>query len=676
MRKLFWITFLCLITNPLLAQDNPSFEQTQLDAIFLVGEDSVTAMYSFGYTHSPEMDEIRWLFPIPADATNIELGPAYTLPLLQDKTDPITEPPRGVCLPNPLLVYGHGIAPFVEYLPSDAAEVVRLDSFAEAQDWLGNGLQDTASFSEYESFVGLTITPQKESPEGGWASDFVDISPLLLVEYPGTELFLPMKARPSQLTTILDGEYEQDMMPVTVYVLADQPYAPANFESASVDLTEIDNGTYGNAIKNIMRDFTGEAMFGGDFDNQYYYLVRQALEEQNGRAFMTEYRQAPKWSIQDSVKERLPDEIGLLDLWAEEYSVLTRMRTFVREGRDLPDPQFEATPQLEQSRTDLSTTADPSWFWGCTTRKLYDPDLESRLPSGRTFISYLNVYVAHPADWSLYTLNENTYVLSPEDITSDSLYPLQSIGKLESTGVGPPMLVLQRFEQEFVRDGSYTRLPDNTWEFYSKFTNEARPTAARNGITLYYPSQSLASPYNDEPLGTAEGFQAVVISTHADFVENEPLYIDMLNFIATRQYWLSPDLRHTLFMIGPSERAYEFVAVGYPEGWLEMLDENRLRVIAPAESVNFEEVPYVREIVPPERESADHWLRDYYNLEEDTHLLTLTPFHANGRSGFVQRTGFTNNAAIEVSAPDDLYEDFASLLGTIAQTMQIRYREE
>ena len=231
----------------------------------------------------------------------------------------------------------------------------------------------------------------------------------------------------------------------------------------------------------------------------------------------------------------------------------------------------------KQLGSTLRILVDPAWLYGCTTRTLYDAELENRLPTGRTHIAVFNVEVAHPVDWSLSQLDDNTYALAPKTVTRGDLQAL------EGGGDGPPMLVLQRFEQPFMtrlgRD--YPILIDDPWEPFTIGYGKPHRTAARNAITLYYPATRGFDPDNDETYAPAEGIHAAVVSTHADFAVNEPLYVDMLTYLETRQFWLSPDLRHTLFMDG----LQDLIAIGYPEGWVETLDSQRNRVIAPADAV-------------------------------------------------------------------------------------------
>ena len=312
MRSLFWLFLCCLLVHPLLAQAGEAFKQTQLDAIFLVGEDSVTALYSFSYVRPPDLNEIRWVFPISPDATRIALGPANTLPLLQYKSDPNLEPPGPPCHLNPTLVYydGYGDPYFVQYLPAVEATVTRMDLLAEALGWLGDGPQDTAALSRYDFFVAISITPDPSPAPNDW-QDSVNLSPLLVVEYPGQEIFLPTHARASAFRTLIDDEREADMMPVTAYIFADQPYAPTNFETVLVDLTTIERQF--NAIRSINQAFTSPISLPGSFVSVYYNRVYQALDAVNGRGMVTDYRQAPTFNLTDYQREVLPDETTLLD---------------------------------------------------------------------------------------------------------------------------------------------------------------------------------------------------------------------------------------------------------------------------------------------------------------------------------------------------------------------------
>ncbi len=664
MRWLCGLLLFCVLLRPVSAQEDPGFSQTQLDAVFLVGDQSVRAMYSFSYIQSESMEEFRWLFPIPADVTHVELGAAYLPVLLQAQTDPIIEPPQQRCFLTHPMIYGHGTNPYVIYDAPESAQFTRLDSLEEAQDWLGDSPQDIATLDSYENFVGVTIQPQ--TAVATQDADFqietaVNLSPVLVVDYPGTDIFLPVRLRAAHLRTELDNYSQNNLMPATAYIFADQPYAPVNYTAMMIDLHQI-GSSHINVITEMMRNFYGSGMFPNELDYSYYEQVRRELGAVDGLGMVTEYRQLPDWSISQNTREHYPEATEIMDTLLANYPMLTRLRTFIHEGSTLPYPQFVPAPQAESLRLDLSTTADAAWFYGCTTRTLYNAELEARLPDGRTYIDALDVQVAHPADWSLSQLEDVTYVLAPEAVTLNMLIAV------ERGEDGPPMMVLRRFEQEFIQTDYGFELPDPTWNLFTlPGTLDPEQVTNRAAYTVYYPSTSWASPYRYEPLGTTEGVRLALISSEADFAENHAVYNDMLAYIATRQYWLSPDLRHTLFMNGPGD----LVMVGYPENWIERLDENRLRVITPVKAADFEQAAYVREVVPPVRDNASAWIRDRYNLGEDANLATLLPFSANDRQGFIRKTDFHNQTVIEISAPEALYNDYAPILTTIAETLRV-----
>lgn len=672
MRRNAWLLlFLVLMIMPLTAQDDNTFQQTQFDALFQIGAERTTAMYSFNYIQPQEIESFRWLFPIPPDATRVELGAAHTAPLLDWYTEPIIEPPQESCKLNPILMLGDGREPWVEYLAPDDAQITRFDSPDAAFAWLGtDAIQDTDTLREYDAFVGVTITPQTEFEIGDINNGMfmrVNVSPLVMVEYPGTDVFLPMNAHAPNIATRLDNYAQSEVMPVTAYIFDEVAYAPSNYESVSVDLTQL--SAPWNNINGIMRDFDGTGIFFNRLDPHYYALLREAISEANGLGFITEFRQDAPFNFRTDLRNNFPDATDLLNTIAGEDTVLTRLRTFIDTTTTLPAPMFDTMPSFDPLQIDLSQTADPARFFGCTTRTLYDPDLEATLPEGRTYIDTLNAHVAHPADWSLYTLDQQTYAFAPEAVTLDTLRAL------ERGEDAPPMLVLRPFEQVFepVTDARYImRLPDLTGQpFTMRATANVRVTGARNALTLYYPAPESDSFIENE-LETAYGMHVAVVSTHADFAENQAFYVDLLDYIATRQFWLSPMLRHTLFMYGRTD----LVTIGYPEDWIETLDADRRRVIVPiAMQDDFADAPYVREVVPPDRDSASAWIRDRYGLAMDTDLRTLTPFEANGRTGYIQLTANTNQAIIEISAPDALYDTYAPILTEIAETMRVYYGE-
>lgn len=668
-----FVGLLCtLAKNPDVTAQNTrtDFVQTQMDAIFLMHDDSVTALYSISYIQPADMEEVRWVFSIPSDATHVELAPSLIVPLVQLRTEPIIEPPDEPCQLTPTIAYGHGYLPFVEYLPPQDTQLVEFEDGQSALNWVadtGITLNEVDINTNESRFVGIAMIPQMEEIVGDFNSGGsynVNISATLRVEYPGNEPFLPVGIHATTLETHLDNYDQTGFMPITAYVLADTPYALSNLSTLTVDLSHLTSGS--NIVQNIMRDFDGTPIFFNMLDSAYYSRLNQAVREVNGAGFITEYIGQLDDAMNLDFRETYPDDANLLMQIARDYPIVTRFRTFLHDEYELINPTFTPAPDLAPFQINLAREVDPAQFYGCTTRSLYDAELETRLPEGRSYLADLQIQVAHPQGWTLSQPRANLYVLSPEVIDNAMLIAVEG-------GVdGPPMFVFKPFEQEFASDRYHTFLPDNTWEPFTHVGNTMpRPIGARNAFTMYFPSHSAASPYNNDDLGSAEGVRMAIITTHEDYAENQALYEDMLTYVATRQFWLSPLLRNTIFIDGPDD----LIQIGYPEGWIERLDVDRNRIILPENvALSDETAPMIHVLTPPRDWTGDliGWMILQYGFL-DQELLTAEnpipiPFERGGRRGYLLRAEGTPARVVEISTPTDAYESYQGTLQLIAET--------
>ncbi len=661
-----------LAENPdVIAQNTRTdFVQTQMDAIFLIHDNSVTALYSVSYIQPADMEEVRWVFPIPSDATLVELAPSLIAPLVQLRTEPIIEPPDEPCQLTPTISYGHGYLPTVEYYPPQDAELTEFEDAQSAIGWMQERVESVGYIDRSDDnprFVGMSITPNNEVSVGEYSSGGkynVNLSATLLVEYPGNVPFFPLNIRASAYETHLDNYDQTGFMPATAYVFADVPYQVSNMSTLTVDLSTVTSGS--NIIQNIMRDFDGTPIFFDTLDGEYYSRLNQAVHQALGYGFITEFIGQFNDFLSVDFREAFPETGALFREITTNYPVMTRFRTFLHDEYDIPNPIFTPAPDLEEFQINLAHEVDPAQFYGCTTRSLYDAELEARLPEGRSYLADLQIQVAHPAGWTLNQPRNNLYVLSPEVIDNATLIAV------ESGEDGPPMFAFKPFEEEFASDRYHTFLPDHTWEPFSNVGNTMpRSIGARNAFTIYYPSHSTASPYTNDDLGSAEGVRMAIITTHADYAENHQRYEDMLTYVATRQFWLSPRLRHTIFIGGPDD----LIQIGYPENWIERLDAGRNRIILPETvDVTDSDTPMIRVLRVPPDWTGDiiGWMilqygfldRDLFTAENPTPI----PFEHNGRRGYLLRAEGSPARVVEISAPTDVYQSYRGTLQLIAET--------
>lgn len=669
------VVSLLIAAIPGQAQSAPEFVQAGLDAIFVVDHaaGTTTALYSIRYTGNPA--EVRWVFPIPADATKVALQTWSMALTLEVATEPSIEPPPYPCRLSTRYTIGEGVIPGpMDYGPGGAEVPVRLDSADAVLSWLAAGSvppddQQRAALESYAqqgfTFVGIQFAPQTGEPEPDdfWVSTNVQHSPTLLVEYPGNAVRLPLQFRAGRAASHLASDDLDGLMPVTAYIFARTPYTPQNYQPLTIDLTRIESGF--NLLASTLHLTYDPLIISGSLDPAYDHLVLEANQQANGQGMVVEYVGQPHLDSPPPPIQDDPAFAAWRQSLADRGLVLTRARTFISPEQNLPDPTFLPAPGAPNFKMDLSTAVDPAWFWGCTSRKLIDPALEARLPAGRTRIDPLHLYVAHPEGWVLSDLENDLYVLAPQPVT----YAMLS--DMENNRGGPPMFAFKKFSLPYVLlpDGMVA-VPDPAFTWFTKTSNRPDSSPARNAYALYWPTISalLSVDLDGWESARVKGVQMVIMSTYADWVTNGSLYDDMLLYASTYQYFTSPDLRHTLFMGDLTD----LLEIGYPDGWIETLNADRQRLILPGGTSNPAESPYILVRSGPfeDDQAAAQWLKDNYGLDGRGEFGTPQPFAANGRRGYVVATQNTRDAPyIEVSAPTAVYDQYADLLATIAHAI-------
>ncbi|MBE2270195.1 MAG: hypothetical protein IAE80_18295 [Anaerolinea sp.] len=648
------------------AQTNPAFVEAGINAIFVVGEVTTTAMYSFNYV-APTSAEVRWVLLVPPDALAITLDTTLLPLFLQYVTDPVIEPPFQapglVCTLSQRMAVGDGTVPRPDYYLPDQADLDVLETLDQAVAFLesdGNRLspQQRTALSSYADqqygFAALTLIPAQNIPEpdGFWTSIYVQVSPTIIVTYRGVEPLLPLAFQSVSTAAHLDNYDQAGILPSTAYIFADVPYAPTNAATFQPDLTRIEGAQ--NELANTMTLVDGNSIFFDELDPVYYALLLEGAAARDEPAFAAEYiGQAPTIERRGST----PAESRTLDAFNQQVDglILSRWRTLLDESPAPTAVLFAPNPALEPMQLNLMSAADPAWFYGCTSRKLYDPELEARLPERRTYLEALHLSLAHPDGWSLSVLQENEvpmYILSPVQVTPALL------ALMRENGNSAPMLVVQGLEQDINQPG--------VWEQFLEGTPPQPNTRSACAAEAFYLPSPNAIPWADVgATAPLRSIQIALLSSAEDCAAHRALYQDMLRYAALYQYYLSPELRHTLF-IG---ELYELVVVGYPEGWIETVDQERTRVIVP-EGATYTESPAVR-VYLDYRLEAEQAERQFGISIDEISNQAVVEFRTNERRGYLRRSPMGFGYIVEFSAPVNEFDTYADLLYLMALTARI-----
>lgn len=669
MRALLIAFFLLFLTGYGFAQESRPFVQTGLNAVFAVGDDTTTAMYSFSYAE-PSRGDLRWVLPLPSNALSIRLETSYLPVYTQSSTEPDLDPYYSggteYCDLSVQLVFGEGVWPQPSYYLPDSSDLTIMNtaeqvrSFLEVDDGVLSAVQQAALHqyaAQNYTFAALTVTPDPDIPEadGFWTGINLHLSPTVVVEYADIKPVLPLAFRAVSVAAHLDNYDHPGVLPVTAYIFADTPYTPNGTPAFQPDLTRIQGAR--NQLANTMRITSGDPIFFNQLDPEYYALFLEGIEANGGEALVAEFiDQAEEVNINhDRYSLEETSAMEAYNQLATSHLVLSRWRTFLTPDQAVNDLTFDADPSIAPFRVNFEAAVDGAWFFGCTSRKLYNPELESHLPEGRTYLDAVHLSIAHPEGWVLTTLYEEVlpvYVLSPNVVTYDELMTRRQ------QRPGPPMMLIRPIEQ----DGNQAE----TLEQYA--TGQLPREEEGNACAMqkfYLPSPN-AIPWADvsptEPLRSS--YIAIYTNTE-DCAANEFLYTDMVRYAASYQFFLSSRLRHTLFF-GILDN---LTAVGYPEGWIETLDANNERVILP-EGAAYETSPAVYVLPRAGAQDVDTELQNHYGLGK-VPIGEPTAFTAAGRQGYIVRSHNRSAPVIEFSAPISMFSENADLLQHMANSVWI-----
>jgi MYXO-CTERM domain-containing protein len=320
----------------LFCSNNP-VDQNAERILFEVGETGrITATVEITYAGDPS--EFSWIVPVPEVPDQMDVAPVSSLRLLDNVTSPVIVPPPTTCSQSTGDFF-RGVAPpsadfdaavgaendggvIVTDLPVVGPfdpEVVEGTDAQELITWLDeNGYVITEEMHPYIAeyvdqgykFLAVKLTPDSQTQ---------DISPLVFSCPQGSPL-VPLKL------TAVASEPE---MGILVFVAGEGRYEPLNFRGLTVDtdLVQFD------PVR---------------FQSNYYPLVSWLIDEEGGKAFITEFA-ADSNAIDPFSSGLFTQDLEESQQWAEDLLTrspyITRMYSRMSGWEMDDDPVFVLNPE-------------------------------------------------------------------------------------------------------------------------------------------------------------------------------------------------------------------------------------------------------------------------------------------------------------------------------------------
>jgi MYXO-CTERM domain-containing protein len=299
--------------------------------LFVVNpDDTITAHVEISYTGAA--DAFSWVVPVP-DTPTLDVVPPSVLQLLARASTPrIIAPPttcntandafRGVAVADDAEASGGGNGGvIVEQLPQvgpfDPIVVSGTDA-AELITWLNDNqyviTPEMEPFIEDYVTAGMKFLAMKLAPD----AEVADISPIKMT-YPGTEPMVPL---------VLTAVAAEPEMGIIVLIAGQERFASKNWANMEVDTDQVQ-----------MDPRTGQT--------NYWALVSMLIDEEGGRAFITE-RSTASSSYDDDVAQVFlgtEDEEEARNYLADLFLAhphITRFYARMSGWEMTEDPVFEA----------------------------------------------------------------------------------------------------------------------------------------------------------------------------------------------------------------------------------------------------------------------------------------------------------------------------------------------
>ena len=322
-------------------------EQSAERILFVVNDDdTITTYVEVAYERNEDVD-FAWVIPIPEpiEPRDIETTDAELFNELETATapqffffDPTTDALRGAAetqsagcgsrsvdqAPPPVEVVAEAVVgPFaIEVITANDAPAFAAWLSANDYDLPNGAVEPLQHYVDLNmAYLGVKLAPN--APEGP-----IDT---LAFTYPGTSPMIPL---------ILTAIASVDDLPITAYVLADQPFAPANWvigDDVAPRAQPVSDGT------------------------DYLDRVARELDRHDGRAFILEYAQRTE-DVPSLSRNRF-NRILRRGEW------LTRWRGDISPSQMTLDPQFAPAPRLGEYsnqhfiRLPTTTPSDTGLAW-------------------------------------------------------------------------------------------------------------------------------------------------------------------------------------------------------------------------------------------------------------------------------------------------------------------------
>ncbi len=621
---------------------NVPIDQSAERIIFTVnGDGTVTAIV--GIEYQGEAEDFSWILPLPS-APELDVAETGSLDILQRITEPQFITPRSYC--NGLMA-AHGLGGGGGSLlveedsigPYNYA-ILGSDDSQELINWLReNGYQVEPEMEPLiEVYVeeGMVFVAMKLAQD----SDVGDIQPIVLT-YETENPSIPIR-----LTAVA----AVDNMPILVWVFAETQYRPGNFANPSPDFSDARASHRVHTIGGF--SLSMDSIFDEELNivtspalRQYLREAKRFQAEFEGKAFITDFAGASVELIERGFTGEIEGD-NLLNRLVEDFPYVTRLRAQMSPEEMTLDPIFVPTSDKPDLLSfDLNEHVDPLLYWGCSSRTAIDENNFTNLPEGRTRIEEHHVTIAHPNDWFLTQIivdlsssTHDVFVFAPETVTADDVR--QALLGNAST----PMLVMSRLFYGF-----YSLYASDS--FYIVFDIEDEDGATRLAHQEVW--SYVLPPYIDERDAGGLGF--VLLAPPEDWQANQARFDAMLRFVRNYEYYLHPDLRHTLMLSSPRT-----AMIAYPDGWIERVNEEGVIVIEPEDDTIQAEMrllydqdgpsSMIDDVVATYRidpEQAEALTPDLFRLCEDFPILT---FENGNESGII---AFNHHFALVVSAVND-----------------------
>lgn len=658
--------------------------------IFTVnGDGTITVV--LGISFEGEAEEFSWVYPVPsvpklgvAETESLEILDAATTPEIRFKTyycEHLRATGGGGGGGGPDMLAAGGIGPYDYVVLGGGDDPEALVTWLRENEYqMPEGIEPVIAAYVEEGMYFLAMRLSQDFSTQ-------DIQPIVIT-YEADRIVFPMR---------LTATAAVEDMPIKIWIFADKQYVLKNYAHPTPDFSRFRAASRVANVGYWRHNPHPETAY-GIFDE-----LRRYQDLNDGQVFLTRFAGPSttlladeRWFLNMPNGAMVREDEFLMDLIGR-FPYLTYLWTHMSPEQMTLDPIFIPSSSAEDVSLihDLSDEVSPLEYWGCSTAWAMSVQQRANVPGAHTHFADLRFTVAHPADWVLSTIEtDSTVALSPIYVYAPEIVNRATLDAFFAGGTAPPMFVFA--------EGSYHshELSHDWWflqEAYRQFFNlpysEEDRLATEGEIPIqvrYFPREpgSIPNWSTDIP-----AIFLSVLASEEDWETDGAMFDSMLAYAQTFQYYLHPELKHTLFLDGYGLSAYTLsVQVPYPAGWEVVFSKQRLSeiLIKPSTFIGEEYAPRarlipLRQVVAPivynegttVLSHALDWLWEAYDLPVDDRESTwrhaiecedqALPFGSEdtGVSGWVK---VTSGYVIEFSAPAQYIRQYGDKLQLMAES--------